>query len=276
MGKRLLFLNLLLLQLFLSLFLAYSILNDVFLHHKMPIIIVFLIITTVIVSNFWVVREMLRLADKEREAETTRVRLEEAKNLIATLRAKHHDFVNHLQVILGLIQVKREQDAADYIKRLSKDLIDIEKLVGLGKPEIAALISRKLADASHIRTSLVINTTLNELSVPPEKLVSIFGNLLDNALYEATLQEDKWLNIRIDSDDRWFIFELKNPGIIAPEFKERIYEPGFTTKGEKGTGMGLFIVKNLVEEYGGTVSCRCQEEEKTITFTVKLPKVSHV
>ncbi|WP_338826638.1 sensor histidine kinase [Neomoorella thermoacetica] len=272
MEKRwLLFVNLLLLQLFLFLLLAY---NYVFTSFRIPVTIVLFAIIAVMISSLWVVREMLRLVERESEAEKVMVRLEEAEKLITTLRSKHHDFVNHLQVILGLIQLKMDNDAADYIKGLSKDLIQIEKLVSLKRPEVAALISSKLASLSYLQASLDINTTLAELSIPPEKLVSILGNLLDNAIYETSFYKDKWIKIRIDQEDEWFIFEITNPGTIAPEIRERIFEPGFTTKGQEGTGMGLFIVKNLVRECGGTISFDSRDHDIMTVFTVRLPKTS--
>lgn len=270
MEKRwLLFVNLLLLQLFLFLLLAY---NYVFTSFRIPVTIVLFAIIAVMISSLWVVREMLRLVERESEAEKVMVRLEEAEKLITTLRSKHHDFVNHLQVILGLIQLKMDNDAADYIKGLSKDLIQIEKLVSLKRPEVAALISSKLASLSYLQASLDINTTLAELSIPPEKLVSILGNLLDNAIYETSFYKDKWIKIRIDQEDEWFIFEITNPGTIAPEIRERIFEPGFTTKGQEGTGMGLFIVKNLVRECGGTISFDSRDDDIMTVFAVRLPK----
>lgn len=270
MKKRwLLFVDLLLLQLFLFLLLAY---NYVFTSFKIPVTIVLFAIIAVMISSLWVVREMLRLVERESEAEKVMVRLEEAEKLITTLRSKHHDFVNHLQVILGLIQLKMENDATDYIKGLSKDLIQIEKLVSLKRPEVAALISSKLASLSYLQASLDINTTLAELSIPPEKLVSILGNLLDNAIYETSFYKDKWIKIRIDQEEEWFIFEITNPGTIAPEIRDRIFEPGFTTKGQEGSGMGLFIVKNLVTECGGTISFDSRDDDIMTVFTVRLPK----
>lgn len=269
MKKRwLLFVDLLLLQLFLFLLLAY---NYVFTSFMIPFSIVLFAIIAVMISCLWVVREMLRLAEKESKAEKVMVRLEEAEKLITTLRSKHHDFVNHLQVILGLIQMKMDNDAVDYIKDLSKDLIQIEKLVSLKRPEVAALISTKLATLNDLRVSLDVNTTLDELSISPNKLVSILGNLIDNAIYETSFYKDKWIKIRIDQEDKWFIFEIANPGTIAPENRERIFEPGFTTKGQEGTGMGLFIVKNLVRECGGTIYFDSRDDVMII-FTVKLPK----
>lgn len=264
-----LFVDLLLLQLFLFLILAY---NYVFTSFRIPVIVVLCIIIASMISSLWVVQEMLRLADREREAEKIMVRLEEAERLITTLRSKHHDFINHLQVILGLIQMKRDNEAVDYIKRLSKDLIQIEKLVCLERPEVAALISSKLATISYLQASLEITTNLAGLSISPEKLVSILGNLLDNAIYETSFYAKKWLKIRIDEEADWFVFEITNPGTIAPEIQERIFEPGFTTKGEKGSGMGLFIVKNLVIECGGTISFDSRVEEGITVFTVRLPK----
>lgn len=272
MRKRwLLFINLLLLQLFLFLLLAY---NYIFAGFRIPAFVVLASALGVMITSLWTVREMVRLADKEKEAEKAMVRLEEAQKLITALRSRHHDFVNHLQVVLGLIQMGLDDDAADYIKRLSKDLIEIEKLVSLERPEVAALISSKLASISYLQASLEINTDLAGLSIPPEKMVSILGNLLDNALYEASFYDEKWIKIKIGEEEDWFVLEITNPGIIEPKIQNRIFEPGFTTKAEKGSGMGLFIVKNLVNEYGGKIYFDSRLEEGITVFTVRLPKIA--
>jgi len=268
-----LFVNLLLLQLFFSLFLANNYLFNIYTNYRVPVVLIVIIIVIITVTSIYMVYAMLRLADRERETEKVRVRLEESGKLINTLRSKHHDFVNHLQVIMGLIQMERADEAASYIKSLSRDLIQIEKLVSLQKPEVAALIGRKLAGLGSLQARIEINTTLAELSLPPDKLVSILGNLLDNAIYETALYSAKWLNIRIDQEDDWFIFEVINPGTIPPDIQAKVFEPGFTTKGTKGSGMGLYIVKNLVSEWGGTVSCESREREGNTTFKVRLPKV---
>jgi signal transduction histidine kinase len=60
---------------------------------------------------------------------------------------------------------------------------------------------------------------------------------------------------------------------IAPEIRDRIFEPFFSTK-EKGTGLGLAIVFRTVEAHGGTISVSSQEERGS-TFTIAIPVTNH-
>ncbi len=269
--KKQLFINLILLMTFFSLYLALALINNTLVEgFHIPVAGIFVACIITMVSSLWIMREMLRLAAREKDAEMIALKLAEATNLITTLRGKSHDFANHLQVILGMIQMKREGEAADYIKGLARDLIQIDKLVALRRPEVAALISTKLAGAGSLQVSMEIKTNLADLEAPsPEKLVSILGNLIDNAIYEATRYDDRWLHFKLYQEESWCIFEITNPGCIPPEIRERIYDPGFTTKGDKGSGMGLFIVRNLVEDAGGQLCCTNAEDHTT--FKVMLP-----
>jgi len=61
---------------------------------------------------------------------------------------------------------------------------------------------------------------------------------------------------------------------IADEFKERIFEPKFTTK-SSGMGLGLGMVKNIVETYKGEITFSSQVGKGTV-FTVKFPKAMHL
>lgn len=273
MNRKQLFINLILLQIFFPIFLTYAVFTNVFLgsNYYVPNIIVFFLTIILALFSLWVAKEISRLADKEKQSDIVKVRFEEAEKLITTLKSKHHDFKNHLQVIMGLVQLNKNVEVVSYIKDLSLDLIGIEKLEGLEKPEVAALIGSKIAGLRDIRVSLDFTTSLAEFVIPPDKIVSILGNLIDNAIYETSLQESKWLGIGIHQQDGYYIFEISNPGIIPEQIKTKIFQPSFTTKGEKGTGMGLFIVEQLVAKLGGTVSVCCKEEQTR--FTVKLPKV---
>jgi len=220
--------------------------------------------------NIWSALELLKLNSIEKEASINKVKIEQSQNLVLTLRSKHHDFINHLQVVMGLIQLHQYEQAVDYIKNLSKDLIEIEKLISLKRPEVAALISSKISGLSYVQSNLEITTNLEGLKARPDKLISMLGNLLDNAIYELATKENKWLNIKIYEKDKWFIFEVVNPGHIPEDIVEKIFEPGYTTKGEKGTGMGLYIVKNTAESMGGKVKLKTTKD--IVTFTLMLPK----
>jgi signal transduction histidine kinase len=55
------------------------------------------------------------------------------------------------------------------------------------------------------------------------------------------------------------------------ETKEKLFQSFFSTKGSKGTGLGLMITKKIIEEHGGTISVE-SEKEKGSTFVVRLPE----
>jgi signal transduction histidine kinase len=67
------------------------------------------------------------------------------------------------------------------------------------------------------------------------------------------------------------LIDIQDNGCGIPEeHLKQIWEPFFTTKGEKGTGLGLDICKRIIEEHHGTISCTSQVDVGT-TFRISLP-----
>jgi sensor histidine kinase regulating citrate/malate metabolism len=109
----------------------------------------------------------------------------------------------------------------------------------------------------------------------PDILVSIIGNLLDNAIYESAQHDNKWIAINISENSNWYVFEIENPGIIKPEIQDKIFEKGFTTKGKDGSGMGLAIVCDLISKFNGKIDFEIKEDSvnPSVKFTVSLPRL---
>ncbi|MDS1030262.1 Spo0B domain-containing protein [Bacillota bacterium LX-D] len=269
MRYKIVYTNFILLQLFLFLFLSYNYIANVFRVNSPIIILIMLIVTMLSIYLFY---QLCSLLAKQMQAEKERIKYQEAEKLINSFRAKHHDFVNHLQVIMGLTQMKRNTEVINYVKELSKDLIQIEKLVNLKRPEIAVLISTKIASLSYLQADIDVTTSLENLQIAPDKLVGIFGNLLDNALYEIESQKEKWLKIKVYEEEGWYYFEITNPGSIPDDVLQKMFQAGFTTKGDQGSGMGLYIVQDLVQGNGGSIQVESQENKTK--FTIKLPNTS--
>ena len=104
------------------------------------------------------------------------------------------------------------------------------------------------------------------------RLMRAFNNLIANALdsmYDAKSQEPVKIEILEEGD--FAIIKVIDTGIGIPSEKlDRIFEPRFTTK-THGLGLGLAMVKSIVEQSKGEVSV-LSEEGKGATFTIKLLK----
>ncbi len=113
---------------------------------------------------------------------------------------------------------------------------------------------------------------LGEVSVDPFKLGEVIINLVKNAqdAIEETGQAGE-ITIKTEREDNWakVIISDNGPG-IAPDILPKIFEPYFTTKGDKGTGLGLDIVKQIINAHGGTIGVESALGKGT-TFTIRLP-----
>ncbi|MDP3176686.1 MAG: sensor histidine kinase, partial [Spirochaetaceae bacterium] len=178
------------------------------------------------------------------------------------LRAQHHEFLNKLHVVSGLLQLGRHAEASRYVvstvarKQESFDLLRRS----VETPEIAALVLAKMSEAQE----LGIEVEIEEGSLFPalrpeatEALVVILGNLLQNAVESLKSLEraDKSIVIAFAESPEGFILSVRdNGGGLAPGIRDRLFEKGTTSKdGGRNMGIGLFLVKSRVDELGGRI-----------------------
>jgi len=106
-------------------------------------------------------------------------------------------------------------------------------------------------------------------------LRSALINILDNAVDACLEDESKKSNqilFRISDGDTHVIFDINDNGIgMDSDMVESIFELFFSSKGEKGTGFGLFISNNIIKQHGGEISVR-SAKGKGSRFTIKIPK----
>lgn len=105
----------------------------------------------------------------------------------------------------------------------------------------------------------------------PQRLNQVFMNLLLNAC--QAIPEEGTITVRTRADGEQTVrVEISDDGVGIPaEDLERIFEPGFTTKGKRmGMGIGLLISRQIVEEHGGRIEVRSRQGEGSV-FTVVLP-----
>ena len=103
------------------------------------------------------------------------------------------------------------------------------------------------------------------------QLIRIVTNLIKNAMQASEKEENPFIEVKVVSEmDNVKIIVSDNGKGISEELKNLIFEPKFTTK-SSGMGLGLPMVKNIIEAYDGNISFTSQEGVGTI-FTVILPK----
>lgn len=198
-------------------------------------------------------------------------RLEKLNN---TLRAQRHDFLNHLQVVYGLIEMEEYKEARDYIDTIYADIQKVGRALKTSSPAINALLQAKLIDCEKrgISMNVDVSTQLSGLKIPSWEMCRVLGNLIDNAIYALSENTGvKAISAELFEDLESFRFRVIDNGSIIPSSSmEKIFEPGYTTKGVKGEGMGLSIVRDILTAYGGNISVK--STEGSTCFEGFLPK----
>ena len=190
------------------------------------------------------------------------------------LRAQRHDYLNHIQVIYGLMELDEYEEAKEYMEPLFQDINRMTRALKTSQPAVNALLQAKMetAEKKGIQMLVEVGTPLKKIGLEPWELCKILANLIDNA--DAALSEkegEKKIEVEIRQEDNRYLFRISDngPGIPA-DIREEIFEPGFTTKQDKeGHGMGLAIVSDIVKEAGGTLNF--MSGIKGTTFEVRLP-----
>lgn len=205
---------------------------------------------------------------------------EGTKFLVDSMRANNHDFTNKLHVILGLIQIGEYEKAEAYIENIS--IIQRETVSAIMKAidnaSFSALLIGKICRASECNVKFVLEDNCifknEDISIPSEALVTITGNLIDNALDAMNMQiesvnKSKTLTFGVFTKSKNLLITVKDNGPGIPKnIMDKIFEKGFSTKGE-GRGVGLFHTKQLIESLGGSISVESMEGMGT-KFTVSV------
>ena len=219
------------------------------------------------------IREALsaeRIAEQAAMLEDAYVQLEA---LNGTLRKQRHDFMNHLQVVFSLMEMREFPDAMQYVESLYGDICRTGSILKTAIPAVNALIAAKRADCEEmgIQLETEIVASWQDLPVPGWEMCRVLGNLIDNArdaLAEADGDGARWIRLRIDETPGSFGFAVRNNGpAIPPEHLGSLFRMGFTTKSE-GHGSGLSIVKEILEAYGGSISVSSDESETVFSGTI--------
>lgn len=213
-----------------------------------------------------------------------------------------HDLRNPLTVVLGYVQILSEdlgkardthvgqpESTTEYIDIIEKsiqrcrDLIDTWQDLGrksqrqpqplLPARILAEIVKSQRALVASRKVSLDLWVQNEECQVLGDatQLSRAIQNILGNAI-EALHEQGGRVEIRGERKERDFIVTVRDDGVgITPENLAHVFEPYFTTKsGKKGTGLGLFITRKIIEDHRGRIEMDSRSGEGT-RVTISLP-----
>ena len=161
----------------------------------------------------------------------------------------------------------------DLMSAIASAFSDFAKMPTQNKEEIEVINVIKLALDIFNEENIQFKTSKTKLHAYLDKtqLIRIVTNLVKNAIQATEEVQNPKIIVDVTSEIGILKIDVSDNGKgIADEFKELIFEPKFTTK-TSGMGLGLVMIKSIIEAYDGTISF-VSEKNKGTTFTVTLPK----
>ncbi|MFI9205531.1 ATP-binding protein [Streptomyces sp. NPDC053048] len=210
--------------------------------------------------------------------------LDSVRGLAEALRSQAHEAANRLHAVVSLIELGRAEEAVDFATaelELAQALTD-RVVAAVAEPVLAALLLGKAAQANEQGVELVLtdDTRVDDGLLPPglpaRDLVTVLGNLIDNAVEAArdTRRPGRvCVTVRAGEDELLLRVGDTGPG-IPPEAVDEVFRRGWSTKSAgavpHGRGLGLALVQQAARRNGGTVALG-RSPSGGAEFTVRLP-----
>jgi signal transduction histidine kinase len=243
-----------------------------------PVVVISLlfVVETISVIFFFLTLRLISRSKEDAVTSAQQVYLKDIDQMFTTIRGQRHDFLNHVQVLRSMIERDKMTDFLRYTKELLAETSEVNEIIQIGNPAIAALIQSKTALCLDYKIKLQYDFSgLGELTsgIKTIDIVKILGNLLDNAIDEvlSLTPENRWVEVTGSLLGGYLSFSVRNPGaLLTNEDISNILGTGFSTKDvSKHSGIGLSIVQERVHHYKGHLSVDSSVELGTI-FSVGL------
>ncbi|MFA6234011.1 MAG: ATP-binding protein [Bacteroidota bacterium] len=193
---------------------------------------------------------------------------------------RHHDVKTILQVASRLtLQQRNSQNIETAVERASKIVFALKNFShhdSSGKMTLSVITEGidTVLTLYHSQLKLGVEVTRQFDVVPPvlcfpDELNQVWTNLIHNAI--QAMHEQGQLDIEVHTSGAWIVTSISDSGEGIPaDLLEKIFDPFFTTKGVgEGTGLGLDIVRRIVEKHRGDVAV--ESIPGKTTFTVRIP-----
>ncbi|WP_446033698.1 ATP-binding protein [Streptomyces olivaceus] len=188
--------------------------------------------------------------------------LDSTRGLIDALRAQDHEHANRMHTLLGLLELEMYDDAVEFVGEVVGDhRVTAEQITErIQDPLLAALLVGKATVAAERGVALVVSdrTRLPDRLVDPRGLVTIVGNLVDNALDAVAGTPHARVEVELRAQGRAATLRVRDTGPgVAVDHRELVFTEGWSTKeppAHRQRGIGLPLVRRLAERQGGSAT----------------------
>lgn len=204
--------------------------------------------------------------------------LDSERRFTQALRSQAHEAANRLHTVVSLIELERVERAVEFATaelELAQALTD-RVVAAVGEPVLAALLLGKAAQANErgVELELTEDSQIDDgvlpQSLPARDLVTILGNLIDNAMDAAQGSEGARVMVAALVEDDELLLDVRDTGAgVEPGDMDEVFRRGWSTRGP-GRGLGLALVRQAVHRAHGTVRLT-RGPEGGAEFTVRLP-----
>ncbi|MFJ9634330.1 ATP-binding protein [Streptomyces sp. NPDC101175] len=205
--------------------------------------------------------------------------LDSTHGLIDALRAQDHEHANRMHTLLGLLELEMYDDAAEFVGEVVGDhRVTAEQVTEkIQDPLLAALLVGKATVAAERGVALWVadRTRLPDRVIDPRGLVTVVGNLVDNALDAVAGTAHARVEVELRAEGRAIVLGVRDtgPGISADR-RELVFTEGWSTKKPPAhgkRGLGLSLVRRFAERQGGSATVD-EADGGGAQFTVVLPE----
>ncbi|MFD5760052.1 ATP-binding protein [Streptomyces sp. NPDC127044] len=191
--------------------------------------------------------------------------LDSERGFTQALRSQAHEAANRLHTVVSLIELGRAEEAVEFATaelELAQTLTD-EVISAVSEPVLAALLLGKAAQANERGVELVVSQEsgiddgLLQTGLPARDLVTVLGNLIDNAMDAAQGTVGARVTVTAFTDDSGLVLRVADTGTgVDPAHAEAVFQRGWSTKpaGPGGRGLGLALVRQAVSRHDGTLT----------------------
>lgn len=219
----------------------------------------------------------IKYQEKQAELEAYKTYSAAFSDLITQIRARQHEFDNHISALCNLHYICKDYDElVSEQSKYAKDVISnnrFHRLLVSGNPVIAGFLYGKLSSIQEQGIEVTYTFHISEFTskIPVYLVVELIGNLLKNAVEAVkTQQVEKQIHLSCTENENEFCLGVRNRSEKIPlDEMGRFFEKGYSSKGS-GRGLGLYNVKEICEKYGVDIVCDNTEVDDKNWFFIEL------